>query len=267
MSEDRRKYAIDSDSEPERLERQAQLAGIDKHLGYISKASVFNVLDVGCGSGSMTRLLARANPDAKVVGLDQREEYLEVARQYAANEQIANIEFLAGDAFSLPFGDGEFDFVWHKYLLQWLHDPKAALAEMKRVTRPGGRVLSCTFDGFLLEHYPVDRELQDFLEMVMPKICDSYAGRKIPAILNELGFADISVEFEPDRLFTVTGAIEDEMRRNLFVQWKAGFPSVAKIWGNEDEAAQYVERLFAYLDRDDTFSACALYFVLGKVPE
>ena len=266
MAEERRIYAIDSDTEAERLERQAQLAEIEKHLEFIPISDASRVLDVGCGSGSMTRLLAKANPKAQIIGFDARNEYLDVARQLAAEEGLSNVEFIEGDAFALPFDDDEFDLVWNKYLMQWLHDPKAALAEMKRVTRPGGKVVSCTFDGFMLEHHPVDAELQQFLEKVMPHICDSYAARKIPGMLTELGFRDVSVEIERDKLFTVVGRIEDEARRNLDVQWKAGFPYVAKIWGNEDEAASFVRRLFDYFDREDTFSACALYFVTGTVP-
>jgi len=266
LAEERRIYAIDSDTEAERLERQAQLAEIEKHLEFIPISDASRVLDVGCGSGSMTRLLAKANPKAKIVGLDARNEYLEVARQLAEEEGLSNVEYVEGDAFSLPFDNDEFDLVWHKYLFQWLHDPKAALAEMKRVTHPGGKVVSCTFDGFMLEHYPIDTELQQFLEKVMPNLCDSYAGRKVPGMLTELGFVDIAVEIERDRLFTVVGRIEDEARRNLVVQWKAAFPYVTKIWGNEDEAATFVGRLFDYFDHEDTFSACALYFVTGTVP-
>lgn len=266
MAEARRIYAIDSDNEAERLERQAELAGIEDHLKQVPLDGVGRILDVGCGSGSMTRALARALPEAEVVGVDLRDEYLTPARELAAEAGLENIEFVEGDAFSLPFEAGGFDLVWNKYLLQWLHDPRAALVEMKRVTRPGGQVICCTFDGFMLEHFPPDAAVQAFVDKVMPDVCDSYAGRKVAPIMQGLGFDEIDVAFEPDRLFNIVGRIDGELLRNLEVQWRAAFPYVVKIWGDEDEAARLVDRLMGYFQREDTASACALYFVRGRVP-
>ncbi len=68
----------------------------------------------------------------------------------------------------------------------------------------------------------------------MPGLCDSYAARKTPGMLHELGFEDIAVEIERDKLFTVVGRIGDEARRNLDAQWEAAFPYVAKIWGQRE---------------------------------
>ena len=165
------------------------------------------LLDLGCGSGSMARLMAAASPGAQVSGVDVRPEYLEFARALAVEDGLDNVAYVEGDAFELPFEDSTFDLVWHKYLLQWVHDPKAALAEMKRVTRPGGVVVSCVFDGFMRGHYPVEEDVQEFVDKVMPDICDCYVARKMPVMLQELGFEDIGVEVERDRLFTFVGSI------------------------------------------------------------
>ena len=124
MSEHSRPYAIHSDEECERLELQARLANVEGHLRHLPVAPGNRVLDAGCGSGSMSRLLARSFPRAEVVGVDLREQYLDFARRLATAENIRNLMFRSADVFALPFADESFDIVWTKYLLQWLKEPK-----------------------------------------------------------------------------------------------------------------------------------------------
>ena len=79
-----RVYAIHSDAECERLEAQARLAPLSSHVKYLPLKPRISVLDAGCGSGSMTRQIARAEPDATVMGVDLRDSYLDFARRKAA---------------------------------------------------------------------------------------------------------------------------------------------------------------------------------------
>src|SRR5262249_40890353 len=134
MSDPSRTYAIHSDEECDRLERQAVIADYQSHLKRLNIPEGAHVLDAGCGSASMARLIARTNANATVVGIDVRQKYIDFARAKAATDGLQNIQFQRGDVFSLPFADGTFDVVWTKYLMQWLNEPKKALAEFKRVT-------------------------------------------------------------------------------------------------------------------------------------
>src|SRR5271170_4945006 len=143
MSEQSRPYVIHSNEECERQESQARLANIQGHLRHLPISPTDRVLDVGCGSGSMSRLIAHSFPRAEVTGVDVRKQYLDFARARAQKENIRNLSFHCADVFALPFADETFDVVWTKYLLQWLKDPKSALAELRRVTAPGGFVVSC----------------------------------------------------------------------------------------------------------------------------
>jgi ubiquinone/menaquinone biosynthesis C-methylase UbiE len=111
MSEYSRPYAIHSDEECERLELQARLANIEGHLRYLPVSPRDRVLDAGCGSGSMSRLIARTYPQADVVGVDLRERYLDFARSRASAEDIRNLTFRSADVFALPFADASFDVV------------------------------------------------------------------------------------------------------------------------------------------------------------
>ncbi len=103
MSQRSLPYVIHSDEECERLELQARRANIKGHLRHLPVPPNGRVLDVGCGSGSMSRLIASSFPQAEVVGVDLREQYLDFARARALDEGIRNLTFRDGDVFALPF--------------------------------------------------------------------------------------------------------------------------------------------------------------------
>jgi SAM-dependent methyltransferase len=99
-------------------------------------------LDVACGTGAVTRLLAeRVGPAGTVVGLDINPGMLAVARTAVL---LPNIEWLEGSAVSMALPDATFDHVLCEQGLQFFPDKPTALAEMRRVLKPGGRLaLSC----------------------------------------------------------------------------------------------------------------------------
>jgi SAM-dependent methyltransferase len=259
-----RPYAIHSQSECDRLERQAVLAGIEDHLRFVAVPPDARVLDAGCGSGSMSRLIAAHHLDARVTGVDLRADYLAYARQRAAGDGLHNLDFHEGDIFRLPFPAATFDVVWSKYVLQWVKDPQAVIAEFTRVTKPAGLVVCCNFDGFGMTHWPEDPALQPLVERVLPRLIDPFVGRKLAPLFHAAGLVDVAVDFEPDRLFTVIGSIDPARRQNWVEQWAAGRPYVAEILGSEAAADQLSTAFLAYQDRADTSSYAALYFVRGK---
>ena len=95
-----------------------------------------HVLDVACGTGIVTReALRRAGPSGRVVGLDRNPGMLVVAREHAPS-----IEWRDGHAEALPFPDASFDAVTSQFGLMFMDRPRA-LDEMRRVLRPGGRLV------------------------------------------------------------------------------------------------------------------------------
>ena len=98
------------------------------------------LIDVGCGLGEAALRLAEDLGDGgEVVGIDASESMLRVARSNAAAAPC-RVRFTVGDAGSIDEPDGSFDAARCERTLQWLADPPAAVAEMVRVVRPGGRV-------------------------------------------------------------------------------------------------------------------------------
>jgi SAM-dependent methyltransferase len=120
------------------------------------------VLDVACGTGVLTReVAARVGPGGRVAGLDANGGMLTVARELAesAPERAARegrapdharhvpIDWHHGVAEALPFPAGDFDAVVCQFGLMFFRDRRAAIREMRRVLRPGGRVAIAVWDG------------------------------------------------------------------------------------------------------------------------
>lgn len=99
------------------------------------------VLDVACGTGDFTLIFAqKAGPTGKVVGLDFSREMLARAKEKLSS--FPQVRFVEGDALNLPFPAASFDFVFSSFALRNFGNLPRALAEMSRVTRRGGKVVS-----------------------------------------------------------------------------------------------------------------------------
>lgn len=105
-----------------------------------------SVLDLGCGTGFVTRLAAaRAGNDAKIIGLDPTPFMLDATRGNAANPE--NIEWMEGSGEEMAFPDDSFDVVLGSQSWQYLTDREATFREMKRVLKPGGKLVGSVWSG------------------------------------------------------------------------------------------------------------------------
>lgn len=112
-------------------------------LAFAGVSSGERVLDVGCGTGSLTFLLSE-RPDLEAVcGIDRAPPYIEHAARSNADPRVS---FRIGDACALPFHDGEFDRVLSLLMLHFVSQPDPAVSEMRRVARPGATVAAAVWD-------------------------------------------------------------------------------------------------------------------------
>jgi len=122
---------------------QAQLAAAQTAaLAAASLAPGERVLDVACGTGLVSFEAARTvGPDGRVLGIDLSDGMVAAARQRPARQQVPNIAFARMDAEALALPDASFDIALCTLGLMYMPEPEQALREMRRVLRPGGRLV------------------------------------------------------------------------------------------------------------------------------
>jgi ubiquinone/menaquinone biosynthesis C-methylase UbiE len=101
------------------------------------------VLDVGCGTGSLTFTIADTTKASRIVGIDPSVGYVEYARAQNSHPHVA---FEIGDAQKLPYDNGSFDCCVSSLMIQFVSDAHTAAREMRRVTKKGGSVATCAWD-------------------------------------------------------------------------------------------------------------------------
>ncbi len=153
-----------------------------------------SLLDVGCGPGTITADLARLIPSGSVVGVDLPPDVIGAAQgEFGA----ANLRFEVGDIYALHFDTGSFDLVYAHQVLQHLGDPVAALGEMLRVLRPGGRVAVRDSDYGAFVWSPPDPRLSRWMEiyhqLTKRNGAEADAGRHIHRWVRLAGFEQLQV--------------------------------------------------------------------------
>ncbi len=157
------------------------------------------ILDLGCGTGEITRRLATRHPCAALTGVDILEGNLAIARRDSAAFGD-RIRYRLGDAFALDFGDASFDLVVCRHMSQAVPDFPQVLAEITRVLAPGGWLHLLSEDYGML-HMPVgerdpDRFWNENAVAFLRGIgCDGRIGRHSPALLDTAGYHEIAMDY------------------------------------------------------------------------
>ena len=142
------------------------------------------VLDIGSGPGFLAAEMAEeVGPDGAVSGVDASETMLAMARRRAAP-----VEYVAGDALALPFPDEHFDAAVCTQVYEYVDDVGGALAEARRVLRPGGRLLVLDTDWDSIVWHSRDHErMGRVLAAWNEHLADPYLPRRLPGLLRGAG--------------------------------------------------------------------------------
>jgi demethylmenaquinone methyltransferase/2-methoxy-6-polyprenyl-1,4-benzoquinol methylase len=133
------------------------------------------VLDVACGTGDLS-IEMRTNAAAQIIGTDFCRPMLEIARQKSIGEQ-SPIPYVEGDAMGLPFGENEFDAVTTAFGLRNLANVADGLSELRRVLKPGGRLVVLEFSAPAVPGF--GRLFNFYFSHVLPRIGGAVSGSRV----------------------------------------------------------------------------------------
>lgn len=215
-------------------------------------------LDAGCGTGDDARMLAAICRNGRVVGVDRRPGLVAEAAQRAAGSGL-RVTFQVGDIHALEFPDGAFSLVRAERLFEYLDDPERAIAELVRVTRPGGRVLvaSPDLDSTLFDH--PDREVT---RRIVHRACDArpngQAGRQLFRLMRAAGLADVAVE----ALTHVSTSLAAARESIPFAAWARDAVEAGVI--SADEGATWLAQLEAAAPDGQWLHAITYFIAVGR---
>ena len=177
------------------------------------------VLDLAAGTGTSTVAFARAG--AQCVACDFSIGMLTVGTR--KNGGTPGLRFAAGDALRLPFADGSFDAVTISFGIRNVADTDACLREMRRVTRPGGRLVICEFS-----HIPVrvvDAAFTQYLVHVMPRIAGLLSSNP-----DSYGYLSDSIQTWPDQRAMAARIQRAGWERVAWRNLSFGIAAVHRAW-------------------------------------
>lgn len=154
-----------------------------------------DVLDCGCGPGTITLDLANAIAPGTITGIDQAASQVQICWDHAKKQKINNVNFITTEIYSLPFADNSFDAVFAHAVFEHLQTPLQALRELWRVVKPGGIVglRSPDWGGFLITPTTpaLDQAITYHKHLQQQNGGNPYIGRELGALVRQAGFTTI----------------------------------------------------------------------------
>lgn len=233
-----------SEREAVRLTDQASCLSELLHHDTIFKAGD-RILEVGCGTGSQTVIIAQKNPHTHFMSIDHSAESLNQAKKVIEQNKIQNVTFKQADIFNLPFKNKSFDAIFICFVLEHLSSPLKALKKLKKVLKRGGKIIAIEGDHGSAYYHPVSPRAQQTIQCQITLQAqaggNALIGRQLYPLFKKAGFKDCQVSprmvyVDASRPQLVKGftrntfiAMIEGVKQNAFTeglitasQWKAG---------------------------------------------
>ena len=253
---------MSTDDWKRKLEQQEIESREYRHRIYkmIDLENMGKILDVGCGTGAVTRDIAQITR-GHVTGIDIDQRKLERAEEYLVD--LENVDLIHGNAQELAFGDGEFDLVIFHIVLLYIKDKQKAVRECARVCKKGGLVVASLepdYEGRLI--YPEDpfREIQ--LRNARKLGADTKCGRKLQYLFKKAGLkTEVRLDQDTDYIH-----IKDPKKKlKMFVDnwwlqermfWDTG-------WSN-NEIEKYRKEMASLIENGLLFDYPTAFYAIGR---
>lgn len=261
-------YLMESASEAERLEAKTREHVSLQQLELVGLQPGMRALDVGSGTGAVARAMAGiVGERGSVVAFDASHERLHHGAALAQQAEIDNLRFVAGDLYAPALRPASFDFIWCRYVFQYLRDPAAALDHLIALAKPGGKIVVGDLDGYGLFHHPCPPELVEGLaklERAFAGRFDPFAGRKLYPLFHQAGLQNICVHLLPHHLYA--GRASDDDLANWEMKFRTLRRAGSLAFGGEAPYDSFVRNFLDFLASPSTFTYSVLLLVEGLRP-
>jgi SAM-dependent methyltransferase len=256
----------------ERARLQGQADELASHtralLDHVDLPVGGRVLDLGCGpAGSIALLAERVGASGSVTAVDIDPAHVTLARHHVAERELANVEVLQGNARATALPSGSFDVVHARLLLVNIPRPDQVVAEMVRLVKPGGWVITDEADGGAHVCYPPDQAWDQLAAILHAAYrsdgADVMIGRKLTTLLRGGGLVEVGADTRAD----VYPA--GHPRRTLLADLVRSMQGkvVERGIASENELARLDREVRDHLANPDTLTMSCLYFLAwGKKP-
>ncbi|MDD4976219.1 MAG: methyltransferase domain-containing protein [Bacteriovorax sp.] len=238
-------YILEHESEAKRLEFQATIPqySLENELKYFLPFTGSKILDIGCGTGLLSRYLAEKFSEVQIDACDLSELRLAEAKKLCRLPAHHKINFFPANFDQLDIEDNTYDFVVIRYVLEHLNNPLRAISEARRILRPGGSLYVIDFDGIFLNLFSDNEELTQYLKKIESNFAgDLRIGHKIPTYLKKNNFSQIN--YHVDVMQFKGHETELELRNNQ-ERCRNCFNEFSRILGGSEIADRFVK---LYLD-------------------
>jgi len=219
------------------------------------------ILDVGCGSGFVTRDIAHLTK-GKVVAIDGSYSLIKMAKRIL--KEYNNTALYIGNGQQLPFKDNSFDVVTCNLVLMWADDPQKVVIEMARVTKPRGKVLASLepdYGGKI--HWPENKKVDHVFagEAIKKKGGDPHIGRKLRALFASAGL-DTKVGIGNSRIWSC------EEDKKYYLHSRDYYIKILRDAGiSEDKIDQWEYEYLKSLDDGTQLNFFPQFYAIGTKPK
>jgi ubiquinone/menaquinone biosynthesis C-methylase UbiE len=226
------------------------------------------ILDAGCGTGEVSSRLAEMFPRARVLGVDILDHHLDLARQrYAA--RMPRLSFAHQSIFELEAADATYDLTVCRHVIHSVPHAERVLAELKRVTRPGGWLHVIAEDYGMLFFPTGEWDPRDFWHEAPRRFgektgTDLFVGRHAFGHFAALGLADITLDY----VIVDTLRVPREIFAKILEAWRDGYvdPIAENSRFTREEATAYFDRMIADVRDPRRYAVWMVPVIAGRVP-
>ena len=222
------------------------------------------VLEAGCGVGAQTVTLAQNSPKAQITSIDLSPASLAQAEERVKAAGIRNVTFRQADIHALPFSDNFFDHVFVCFVLEHLPDPARALAQLRRVIKPGGSITVIEGDHgsayFSPDSAKAKLTIACLVEIQRQMGGDALIGRRCYPLLAGAGFTSVTVSPRMVYVDASRPALVEGFTKQTFTAMVEGVRDTALGLSmiSEAEWEQGIADLYRTCEPDGTF--CYTFF-------